>query len=709
MNNLRKIAAGSLAAVLAFSMAACGSSNASSDGTGESTGKAVTVNEKSAKATSLADFGTMEDLEKAAKEEGALNVIALPHDWSNYGEVIESFKKKYPEIKVTELNPNASSKEELDAAKTNKGTDAAPDVFDVGQAIAATSTDYFAPYKVQAWDKIPDTAKDADGAYYADYTGIMSVGWNADKYGDISSLDDLLDPKFAGTVALNGKPAEAGAAFNGYLMANQLAGGDINNLQPGLDYFKKLKEAGNLTTVDVTNGTIDSGQTGVVFDWTYNQASYKKELKDKGVNWKYKTFPKAQVVSYYNQAINKDAPHPAAARLWGGVPVHRRRPEPVVQGRRQPGAARFHEGRRHRRPGHSEGRHHHRRRAGLLHQRRLHPHHRVAPEQLGQDDRQLRHRPMTAAIAPIASNGPAAAKAAGPSATPASPLSSAMAKHRQELGTLATTLPFFAYTACFLLAPTVIVIVGAFQDRSGNFTLANFNKMFEANTIAAFGTSILVSLASSLIGAVVGALASYALVIGAKPNGLLRRMVSAISSVLAQFGGVMLAFAFIATIGINGIGTMLIKTLTGYTVNPNWLSSLPGLVTIYCYFQIPLMIIIFLPAVDSIRPQWREACESLGGNTFQYWTRVACPILAPRFISAFLLLFASAFSAYATAAALFSQRSILVPLMIQGAMRNELDPNQQGFAQVLAFAMIIVVAIVMLLSHAVEKRAGRWQ
>ena len=279
-----------------------------------------------------------------------------------------------------------------------------------------------------------------------------------------------------------------------------------------------------------------------------------------------------------------------------------------------------------------------------------------------------------------------------------------MAKHRQELGTL--RLPrsrYFAYTACFLLAPTVIVIVGAFQDRSGNFTLANFNKMFEANTIAAFGTSILVSLASSLIGAVVGALASYALVIGAKPNGLLRRMVSAISSVLAQFGGVMLAFAFIATIGINGIGTMLIKTLTGYTVNPNWLSSLPGLVTIYCYFQIPLMIIIFLPAVDSIRPQWREACESLGGNTFQYWTRVACPILAPRFISAFLLLFASAFSAYATAAALFSQRSILVPLMIQGAMRNELDPNQQGFAQVLAFAMIIVVAIVMLLSHAVER------
>ena len=314
---------------------------------------------------------------------------------------------------------------------------------------------------------------------------------------------------------------------------------------------------------------------------------------------------------------------------------------------------------------------------------------------------------MTAAITPhagaVGGSKARGMQGSGPSVT------SAIAAHRREIGTFGVTIPFFAYTACFLLSPTVIVIVGAFQNADGGFTLNNFSKLFEANTIAAFATSILVSVISALIGAVVGALASYALVIGSKPNGLLRRMVGAISSVLAQFGGVMLAFAFIATIGINGVGTMLIHQLTGLTVNPDWLSSLPGLITIYCYFQIPLMIIIFLPAVDSIRPQWREACESLGGNTFQYWTRVAGPILAPRFISALLLLFASAFSASATAAALFSQRSILVPLMIQGAMRNEMDPNQQGFAQVLAFAMIIVVALVMMLSHAVEKRAGQWQ
>lgn len=303
----------------------------------------------------------------------------------------------------------------------------------------------------------------------------------------------------------------------------------------------------------------------------------------------------------------------------------------------------------------------------------------------------------------IAQGHPAGGKLAGSSAT------SFVAAHRKELGTIGVTVPFFAYTACFLLLPTAIVVVGAFTGTDGGFTLANFTKLTEPNTLAALGTSIIVSIISAAIGSAVGALASYALVIGAKPNGLMRRLISALSSVLAQFGGVMLAFAFIATIGINGIGTMLIKQIFGLTVDPNWLSSLPGLIVIYCYFQIPLMIIVFLPAVDSIRREWREAAESLGGNTWQYWSRVAGPILAPRFISAFLLLFANAFSAYATAAALFSQRSILVPLMIQSAMRNEMDPNQQGFAQVLAFAMVIVVALVMLVSHAVERRAGRWQ
>ena len=284
------------------------------------------------------------------------------------------------------------------------------------------------------------------------------------------------------------------------------------------------------------------------------------------------------------------------------------------------------------------------------------------------------------------------------------------AAHRRELGTIAVSIPFFAYTACFLLAPTVIVIVGAFQSADGSFTVANFNKLFEANTIAAFGTSILVSVASAVIGAIVGALASYALVIGSKPNGLLRRMISAISSVLAQFGGVMLAFAFIATIGINGVGTMLIKQLTGYVVNPNWLSFaagpdhhlllLPDSADDHHHLSCPRSI----PSARSgAKP--RKASAATPSNTgrawpARFWRRDSSPRSAAVRVRA---------SAYATAAALFSQRSILVPLMIQGAMRNEMDPNQQGFAQVLAFAMIVVVAVVMMISHAVEKRAGRWQ
>ena len=209
----------------------------------------------------------------------------------------------------------------------------------------------------------------------------------------------------------------------------------------------------------------------------------------------------------------------------------------------------------------------------------------------------------------------------------------------------------------------------------------------------------------------VGALASYALVIGASRTACCV-VWSPPSSVLAQFGGgVMLAFAFIATIASNGIGTMLIKRLlTGYTVNPNWLSSLPSLGDHLLLLQIPLVIIIFLPAVDSIRSTVaRGHANPSRGNTFQCLDARSRLILAPSFISAFLLAVRLRVLPHTRPPRPCSpQRSILVPLMIQGAMRNELDPNQQGFAQVLAFAMIIVVAIVMLLRPRRGKRAGRW-
>lgn len=296
-------------------LTACGSGQTSNEA-GTDAGGGAHFDSKAAKATSLADVGGLAGLEALAKEEGHLNLIALTHDWSNWGEVIATFKTKYPEIQVHEANTMASSKEEIDAIKTNAGTDKAPDCVDVSPGVAAGAKSMFAPYKVAAWNDIPAEHKEASGLFVADYTGIMTIGWNKTKYGDIKSIDELQDSRFAGTVALNGKPYESGAAFGGYLMFNLGKGGDLRNLDPALDYFKKLKEAGTLTTVDVTNATIDSGQTGVVADWTYNQASTKARLKEQGVDWEYVVFPGQAVASYYCQAVNKQAPHPACARLW---------------------------------------------------------------------------------------------------------------------------------------------------------------------------------------------------------------------------------------------------------------------------------------------------------------------------------------------------------------------------------------------------------
>ncbi len=257
----------------------------------------------------------MDALVAAAKKEGQLNVIALPPDWANYGEIIKAFGDKYG-ITVNSQNPNGSSAQEIQAAETNKGTDKAPDVFDLGPAVALASTKYFAPYKVAAWKDIPDANKESTGLWFNDYTGVMSVGYNASKYGTITSLNDLKDAKFKGAVALNGNPTQAGAAFSGVVMAALANGGSADNIAPGVDFFVSLKEAGTFIPLDPTPATIASGQTGAVVDWSYNQLAAADALKKQGVEWKTFVPENAAVGSYYVQAINNDAPHPAAARLW---------------------------------------------------------------------------------------------------------------------------------------------------------------------------------------------------------------------------------------------------------------------------------------------------------------------------------------------------------------------------------------------------------
>jgi putative spermidine/putrescine transport system substrate-binding protein len=292
-----------LAGVAALALSACsGTASASNDG-GSTDAKT---------ATSLADFGTLADLEKAAEAEGALNVIALPRDWANYGEVLDAFTAKYPEITVNEASPDISSAEEIEAAKTNAGLDTAPDVFDLGLTVALANTDQFAAYKVATWDDIPDALKEASGLFVGDYGGYMSIGYDSSKFDAPKSLDDLLGGTYKGAVAINGDPTQAGAAFAAVGLATVQSDGTLDDFQPGIDFFSSLNKAGNLLKVDVTTATVASGETPVVFDWDYLNAAHVADNK----SWKTVILPGTGYAGYYNQAINKDAAHPAAARLW---------------------------------------------------------------------------------------------------------------------------------------------------------------------------------------------------------------------------------------------------------------------------------------------------------------------------------------------------------------------------------------------------------
>jgi putative spermidine/putrescine transport system permease protein len=268
-------------------------------------------------------------------------------------------------------------------------------------------------------------------------------------------------------------------------------------------------------------------------------------------------------------------------------------------------------------------------------------------------------------------------------------------------------VPFLAYVGVFLLLPTGIVVVGAFFSNSGP-TLANLRDVTQPFIITAAINSLVLSLITAILGAVLGALMAYALATG-NPNGALRRLVSSACGVLAQFGGVILAFAFIATIGLGGfVYVFMYNHGIDIYANGVWLYTVPGLILVYMYFQIPLMVLVFLPALDGIKPQWREATESLGGSTWHYWRHVAGPLLAPAFLGATLLLFANAFSAYATVAALINQGGIVLPIQIANALQSETGSHDPGFAKALALVMVVVVAVVMTLYTVLSQRTAKW-
>ncbi|OCW55654.1 iron ABC transporter substrate-binding protein [Hoeflea olei] len=264
----------------------------------------------------------MDELVAAAKAEGMLTTIALPHDWCGYGDVIAGFKAKYPEITVNELNPDAGSADEIEAIKANKDNTGpqAPDVIDVGLAFGPSSKaeGLTQPYKVSTWDSIPDGAKDADGYWYGDYYGVMAFLVNKDLVENTpTDWADLLKPEYAGQVALAGDPRASNQAILAALAAGLSKGGAAGKEagEKGLEFFAELNKAGNFVPVIGKAGTLAQGATPIVAMWDYNALSAKDTLAGN---------PPVEVVvpstgvlaGVYVQAISAYAPHPNAAKLW---------------------------------------------------------------------------------------------------------------------------------------------------------------------------------------------------------------------------------------------------------------------------------------------------------------------------------------------------------------------------------------------------------
>ncbi|GGU89908.1 ABC transporter substrate-binding protein [Streptomyces albospinus] len=300
---------GVLATAATFALSACGAASDASTTAGA---------KSAATATTAKAFGGIDALAKEAKKEGTLHAIALPRDWANYGAVIDGFEKQYG-IKVEVENPKGASQDEINAVTSRKGQDSAPDVLDLGSSFAqsAAQQGLLAPYMVAGFADIPDDQKDSIGRWSNDYGGYISFGCDAKRVQTCpTSFKDLLKPEYKGQVALTGNPGKSGSAFGAVYAAALASGGSFDDIQPGIDFFAKLKKNGNYTSVQSTSATIEKGETPISIDWDYLNAGYTDEFKSKGLDWTVAVPSDGQFSQYYSQAINGSAPHPAAARLW---------------------------------------------------------------------------------------------------------------------------------------------------------------------------------------------------------------------------------------------------------------------------------------------------------------------------------------------------------------------------------------------------------
>ena len=257
--------------------------------------------------------------EECLAEGGQVNLIALPDEWANYKGILAAFGEKYPDVKYPVANPDASSKEEMEAVETLAGQADMPDNVDVSPAIAQEMVDkgLFEPYVLTTDAEIPSGLKDADNNWTAAYYGIMAITTNTKIVATApTTFADLLKPEYKGLVALNGDPREAGAAFAAVMAASLANGGSADDIMPGIEFFAELKASGNLGGTDVTKETVLSGETPIAIDWSYNVPGLAAELEAAGITYE-TNFPSDGIYGgFYGQGVIKDSPHQACSKLW---------------------------------------------------------------------------------------------------------------------------------------------------------------------------------------------------------------------------------------------------------------------------------------------------------------------------------------------------------------------------------------------------------
>jgi putative spermidine/putrescine transport system substrate-binding protein len=310
-----------LAAAVGILAAACGGDDGSSDTTtpAETTAPADTSGGDSTSSSAAPSNDPLQVLYEECKETGKVNLIALPDDWANYKGILQSFRDKYPGIENPVANPDASSRDELEAVQTLAGQANMPDNVDVSPAIAQEMVDLglFEPYVLTTDGEIPEGLKDGDDNWVASYYGIMALVTNVTIVDEApTTFDDLRKPEYKGLVALNGDPRASGAAFAAVMAASIANGGSADDIMPGIEFFAELKTSGNLGATDVTRETILSGETPIAIDWSYNVPGLADALAEAGLEVEV-NFPSDGIYGgFYAQGVVKDSPNQACSKLW---------------------------------------------------------------------------------------------------------------------------------------------------------------------------------------------------------------------------------------------------------------------------------------------------------------------------------------------------------------------------------------------------------